>query len=589
MVNTNWDLTHLYASNDDFLHDFERAKNGVKNLEKFKNKLKKNDKKIILDYFKADDETSIVLEKLAVYAKCKLDDDGKDNTNLKNYQMISDFFAEINQKLAFAKTEFASLSDEFLNEIKNDSDFRDFDRVLDYIIRNKKYTLSEDREVLLASVSAFQNNDDIYSNLSDIEMYHGSFIDENGEKIELTNGNYASYLRSPSQEIRKSVMKNFLAEYGKLNLTYSALYLSHVKHVNFVAKEKGFKSALDMYTYREEVSPNIIRKNIENVSKHAHLIQEYFETKKKYLKLDTFYSSDISANFSLEKESVEYDQAVEDVKNSFLPLGSDYVSMFENAVKNGWIDALPRKNKASGGYTISAFGSHPYILLNFDGTQSWASAIAHEFGHAMHSYYSESTQPYSKAQYTIFVAEVASLTNEILYNYYLLQKETDKNKKIQIISELLQVFYLNVFDASLLAEFELYVHEELQKGVSLTAQELNNKYLELNNKYFENKVVLLDEYVYNWSRKHHIFRDYYLYKYSTGFVSAATVAQKIINDKTGEYLKKYKKFLSLGGSLDPVASLKIADVDILSDETYETAFALFDDYLKNLKSLTKEK
>lgn len=589
MVNTSWNLSHLYRSNDDFLSDFDCVKNGIKNLEKFKNKLKKNDKKIILEYFKLDDEVSVTLEKLAVYAKCKLDDDGKDVTNLKNYQMISDFFSEINQKLAFSKTELAELSDEFLNELKADECFKDYDRVVDYIIRNKKHTLSEDREVLLALVSSFQNNDDIYSNLSDIEMYHGSFIDENGEKIELTNGNYASYLRSPSQEIRKNVMKNFLAEYGKLNLTYSALYLSHVKHVNFVAKEKGFDSALDMYTYREEVSSDIIRKNIENVSKNAGLMREYFETKKKYLNLENFYSSDISANFSQNKESVEYEKAVEDVKNSFMPLGSDYVQMFEKAVNDGWIDALPRKNKASGGYTISAFGSHPYILLNFDGTQSWASAIAHEFGHAMHSYYSESSQPYSKAQYTIFVAEVASLTNEILYNYYLLQKETDKLKKIQTISELLQVFYLNVFDASLLAEFEIYVHEELQKGVSLTAEELNKKYLELNKKYLGNNVVLLDEYVYNWSRKHHIFRDYYLYKYSTGFISAATVAHKIINDKTGEYLKKYKKFLSLGCSLDPVASLKIAEVDILSDETYEIAFELFKNYLENLKTLTKEK
>lgn len=589
MINTSWNLSHLYASNDEFLADFELAKKYLKNLEKFKNNLKKNDKKIILDYFKADDEISVILEKLAVYAKCKLDDNGKDKINLKNYQLISDFFSEINQKLAFSKTELASLSDEFLSELKNDVEFKDFDRVVEYIIRNKKYTLSENQEVFLALVSSFQTNDDIYSNLSDIEMYHGNFVDENGEKIELTNGNYVSFLKSPNQDIRKRVMKSFLSEYGKLNLTYSALYLSHVKHINFVAKQKGFESALDMYTYREEVGSDIIRKNIENVSKHAGLVRDYFQTKKEFLKLDEFYSSDISANFSDKKENLDYETAVNDVRNSFLSLGEDYVKMFETAVENGWIDALPRENKASGGYTISAYGSHPYILLNFDGTQNWASAIAHEFGHAMHSYYSESSQPYSKAQYTIFVAEVASLTNEILYNYYLLQKETDKFKKIQILSELLQVFYLNVFDASLLAEFEIYVHEELQKGVSLTAEDLNNKYLELNKKYFENKVVLLDEYVYNWSRKHHIFRDYYLYKYSTGFVSAATVAQKIINDKTGNYLKKYKEFLSLGCSLNPVDSLKIAEVDILSDETYDIAFNLFEDYLNKLKSLTKEK
>lgn len=589
MINTNWDLSHLYASNEEFLKDFEVAKNMLKNLEKFKNNLGKNDKKILLNYFKTDDEISVILEKLAVYAKCKLDDDGKNQDNLKNYQMISDFFSNINERLAFAKTELSSLSNEFLNELKNDEDFKDFDRVIDYILRNKAHTLSEDREVLMASLSGFQAQDDIYSNLSDVEMEHGSFIDENGQEIKLSNGTYASFLKSPSQEIRKRVMKAFLAEYGKLNITYAMLYLSHVKYINFVAKEKGFSSALDMYTYKEEVSKDIIFKNIENVSSKAKLLQEYFELKKDFLKLDKFYSCDISAGFSDKKEAISYDEAVNNVKNSFAPLGKDYVEVFEKAVSEGWIDALPRDKKASGGYTISAFGSHPYILLNFDGTESWASAIAHEFGHAMHSYYSESSQPYSKAQYTIFVAEVASLTNEILYINYRLQNETDRLKKIQIISEFLQVFYLNVFDASLLAEFELYVHDELQKGVSLTAEDLNNKYLELNKKYFANKVVLTDEYVYNWSRKHHIFRDYYLYKYSTGFVSASVVAQKIMNDKDGEYLKKYKKFLSLGGSIDPVSSLKVAEVDILSNDTYDIAFNLFEKYLKELKRLTKEK
>lgn len=589
MINTTWDLSHLYKTNDDFLADFETAKKLLKNLEKFKNNIRKNDKKIILESFKADDEFSVILEKLAVYTKCKLDDDGKDLVNLKNYQIIEDFFAEVSQKLAFESTEIAELSDEDLMKLKNDPDFKDYDRQLDFIIKNKKHTMSEEQEVRLATLAAFQNTDDIYSNLSDIEMYHGSFVDENGNKIELHNGNYTSNLRNPSQEIRKSVMKNFLAEYGKLNLTYSALYLSHVKYINFLAKEKKFESALDMFTFKEDVSSNIIRKNIENVQKNVNLIQEYFDIKKKYLKLNNFYSSDMFTDFLNQKDEIEYETAVNNVKAAFLPLGEDYVKVFEQAINEGWIDAFPRKNKASGGYTISAFGEHPYILLNYDKTASWASAIAHEFGHAMHSYYSDKAQPYSKAQYTIFVAEVASLTNEILYNYYMLEQETDNDKKIQIIADLLQVFYSNVFDATMLSEFEIFVHEELQNGSSLTSEDLNNKYLELNKKYLGNNVVLLDEFVYNWSRKPHIFRDYYLYKYSTGFISAATIAKKIIDDKSGEFVKKYKEFLSIGGSLDPVSSLKVATVDIELDETYDIAFDLFRDYLSKLKDLTKEK
>lgn len=588
MVKTTWDLSGLYNSNDAFLADFEKSKKLLKNLEKFKNNLNKKDKKILLDYFNADDEISIILERLAVYAKCKLDDDGKNQENLKNYQLIIDFFALIDEKLAFAKTELASLDDDFLIELKNDIKFEKYDRLIEHIIRNKKHTLTEKQEVLLASLSGFQNQDDIYSNLLDVEMEHGSFIDENGKEIKLSNGTYASYLKSPIQEIRKRVMQAFLAEYGKLNLTYSMLYLSHTKYINFLAKEKGFNSALEMYTYGEEVDSNIMLKNIENVSGKVALIQEYFKVKKEYLKLDKFYSYDISAGFLNKKEQISYDEAIQDVKNSLAPLGSDYVLMFETAVQDGWIDALPRENKASGGYTISAFGSHPYILLNFDGTLSWASAITHEFGHAIHSYYSAKAQPYAKADYTIFVAEVASLTNEILFVNYMLQNETSKERKIQIIAEFLQNFYLNVFDSSLLAEFELFVHNKLFEGATLTAEDLNNKYAELNKKYFAESVVMTDEYVYNWSRKHHIFRDYYLYKYSTGFVSASVVAQKIMADKTGEYLKKYKKFLSLGGSIDPVSSLKVADVDILSNDTYKVAFNLFEDYLNQLKILTKE-
>ncbi len=589
MINTCWNLSHLYATNEDFLIDFENAKKCLKNIEKYKNKLQKNDKKIILNYLEEDQNFSVMLEKLAVYARCKSDDDGKNNVNIKNYQMISDLFSEINQKLAFSKTELASLSDEFLTELKCDESFSDFNRQIEDIIRNKKHTLSEKQEVVLATMSAFSSTDDIYSDLNDIEMCHGSYVNENGEKVELSNGTYSSHLKSPSQEIRKSVMQNFLAEYGKLNLTFAGLYLSHVKYINFLAKERGYLSALDMFTYDEEISSSIIYKNIENVSRKIDLLQDYFDVKKRFLKLDKFYSSDISANFLFEKENISYDQAVDDVEKAFLPLGQDYIEVFKQAVENGWIDALPRKNKASGGYTISAYGTHPYILLNYDNTSSWASAIAHEFGHAMHSYYSDNAQPYAKSQYTIFVAEVASLTNEILYSYYMLQKETDKHKKIQIISELLQVFYLNVFDATLLSEFEIYVHESLQNGMSLTAEDLNKKYLDLNSKYLGNKVVLTENYVYNWSRKSHIFRDYYLYKYSTGFICASTIAKKLLDDKSGEFLAKYKNFLKLGGSLDPVSSLKVAGVDILSDETYDIAFDLFEEFLNNLKSLTEEK
>jgi oligoendopeptidase F len=588
MVCTNWDLSQIYSSNEEFKKDLENVKKMLKNLEKYKNKLNKNDKKIILKYFKDDTEFGIILEKLAVYARVKIDDNGKDEDAIKNYAEINGLFAQMGQKLAFVKTELASLSDEFLIEMQKDKDFKDFDREIEDILRHKKHTLSEEKESLIASISDFNNTDDIFDTLSDVEMDHGEFIDKNGEVHKLTTGNFSSFLKSKDQNERKKIYSAYLGKYKELNLTLGNLYLSHVKYVNFLAKVHEFNSAKEMLAFNEEVDPNIMETNIKNVYSNVGLLQEFFKLKKKTLGLDEFYVSDIYASMTNTfEDKIDYSTAVQDVKSSFLVLGQDYVDVFEKALSEGWIDAFPRENKASGGYTIHTFSIHPYILLNYDETAHWKSAIAHEFGHAMHSYYSAQSQPYAKSNYTIFVAEVASLTNEILLTNYELEKEENKEKKIAIISEFLQNFYLNVFNSSMLAEFEIYVHESLQNGEVVSPSDLNKKYVELANKYFGNSVKLNDEYAYDWCRRSHFFRDYYLYKYSTGFICASAISKKILDDKTGEYVKKYKKFLSLGGSKDPVSSLLEADVDILSGATYKLAFDLFAKYLNELKKLLK--
>ncbi len=588
MVNTNWNLSDIYKTNEEFVNDLKLSKKLIKNLEKFKNKLNKNDKATILEYFKQDSECSIILEKLAVYARVKIDDNGKDEVALKNYAEINQLFSQMGESLAFVKTELSSLSDEFLNSLLADVDFEDYSREIEQIIREKKYTLSKEKEAIIARVSNFSDSDDVYSTLTDIEMNHGEFKDEKGEVHKLTTGNFNLFMKSPSASERKSVYEAYLKEYKNLNLTLSNLYVSHIKYMNFIAQIHGYGSVKDMLSYGEEVSSDIQMTNIKEVSAKKALLQEYFKLKKKILKLDEFYVSDIFADISTEKkEQISYEDAVNDIANAFKVLGADYVDMFKRAIKDGWIDAFPRDNKASGGYTIHTYSLHPYILLNFDGTQYWKSAIAHEFGHAMHSYYSAKVQPYAKSSYTIFVAEVASLTNEILLAHYELKNSKDKAQKVQILSEFLQLFYLNVYNSSLLAEFEIFAHDKLQNGEVLSASDMNQEFLKISEKYLGESVKFNENYEYDWSRKSHIFRDFYLYKYSTGLISACVIATKILNDKTGEYLKKYKEFLSLGGSKDPVSSLLVADVDILSPKTYELAFKMFEEFLNNLKNLTE--
>lgn len=587
MISYTWNLTDLYKTNDEFLADFELAKKYLKNAKKFREKLNKNDKKTILEYFKLDEEMSVILEKLAVYAFCKQDDDAKNEDNIKNYASTSDFFSKISEELAFVKTELSSLSVEFLTEMKNDKEFKDFDRFLEDIIRQKAHTLSEKEEQNMAIISGFNNTDDIFSVLSNIEMNHGEVEDDDGNMVKLMPGNYGAMMNNADSKKRKLVMETYLAEYGKLNQTLANLFTSHVKYKNYVASAYGFKSVLDMKCYNEEVDPEIMMVNIKNVYSRVDLVQKYFKLKQKILGLEKFSASDISVDLFPEKGKVVYDDVVKDIYNAFAPLGNDYQEMFQKALEEGWIDAFPRENKTSGGYTTSTYKEHPYILLNFDGTRSWASAIAHEFGHAMHSYYSAQNQPYGKSQYTLFVAEIVSLTNEILYNKYLLSKTDDRKEKMKLLSDFLALFELNVYDSSMLAEFELFAHDSLQNGITLTPADYNNKYIEVCKKYLGDFIHYNKGYEFNWSRKSHIYRDYYLYKYSLGLVCACFASKNILEDKTGEYAAKYKNFLKLGGSLPPIESLKAAEIDVYSTKLYDEAFAMFEEYLINLENLEK--
>lgn len=588
MIKTCWDLSQMYESKVYFENDYRDLESLFHRLLEFKGKLGSKDKAVLLEYFELDSKFSALLEKMYVYARCKNDDDGKNNENVRNFSKISNFYSLAVEKLAFDMPELTSLDDEFLTELASDPDFKDYSRRLEHIIRDKKHTLTEREESILAMVGDFCSFDDIYSTISDIEMGHGEVIDPAGNKIKLTTGNYNLLLKNPDQNFRKKVSDTYLGEYKNFNLTISNLYISHVKASNFGAKLRGFGSEFEKECFYEEVPSDVMFKNIEYIEKNKHLISEYFDLKRKILGLDKFYTCDISMNIIPSGKKTEFEDCIGDIRAAFAPLGKDYQEKFDEALAEGWIDAFPRDNKASGGYTISTYLSHPYILLNFDGTEYWKSGIAHEFGHAMHSYYSCQSQPYPKCDYTIFVAEVASLTNEILLSNYLLEKETDKNTRMLILSEFLSLFYLNVFNSTMLSELELYVHNSTWENKNITAEDINNFYKTLCEKYFEGSVTLTDNFEFDWERKSHIFRDYYLYKYSTGLISACAAAKKILSDKTGEYVKKYKKFLSLGGSMDPVSSLLVAEIDITSEETYNFAFKMFEDYLKELKTLYEE-
>ena len=626
MIKTNWDLTQIFNSNEDFEKSFLKSQELCDELAQMKGKIKNGEKEAVLKCFKLNDAFESLFEKVYIYARCKSDEDGKDDLNNRNYMSVNNFYASSLEKLAFIPCELSALDEQFLTELNNDADFVDYTRTIQEIIESKKHTPSELEEQLLSSVSGFSNYHDMFSTLTEIEMTFGEVEDDDGNKVRLTPANYNLLLRSKKQEVRQNVMKTYLSEFKKFNQTIANLYISNIKYKSLVSKVGKYNSVLHKDSFESEITENIMLKNIEYVSKNSGLMRKFFDLKKKILGLDEFYTSDMNATytevFKLDKnlnsttelktendsentdekfDKIEKDKdvsvelvksllsCVEDIKNSYAPLGKDYQDMFEKALSDGWIDFFAKPSKAGGGYTISTFLIHPYILLNYDGTDYWKSAITHEFGHAMHSHYSNLAQPYAKSGYTLFIAEVASLTNEVLLTKYLLSKETNKNKKIEILSNFLSLFYLNVFSTGILAEFEHVSHEKIWNNETMTAKDFTDLYKSICERYYGDSVKLTENFEYDWERRSHIFRDYYLYKYSTGLVSACAIASKIISDTTGEYVKKYKEFLSIGNSKSPLESLKVAEIDITKEETYNYAFSIFEEYLNEMKKLYEEK
>ena len=594
MIKTKWDLSQIYANWNEFDLDFKKVKSYLPEYLSLKGKFVNGDKEVLLKYFKLDEKNDPLLEKLAVYARCKKDENAQDVESSRRYMAINDYFAYYCEQVAFVKCELSNLDEDFLTSLLSDPDFNDYSRSINSIIRQKRHIPTERENQLIASMSSFSDYHDTFSTLVDIEMHFDDVEDENGNKISLHNGNYNFLLKNPNQAFRKRVMDTYLEEFNRFKLTISNLYISNVKYKNLIAKLSKFDSVLEMDADGDEITKDIMINNKTYVEKNAKLLQRFFDIKKKYLGLEKFYASDIYAELVSDTESKEtqeklrFEDCIDDIFASYKPLGIDYQLMFKKALDEGWFDVYPDPNKANGGYTISTYLIHPYILLNFDGTEHWKSAITHEFGHAMHSYFSTKAQPYAKSGYTIFIAEVASLTNEVLLSKYLLEKETDRLKKIKIISNFLSLFYLNVFNTSILSEFEYFAHTKISEGVSLSAEDLSNEFLSICKRYFGDSVVINDNFKYDWERKSHIFRDYYVYKYSTGLVSACAIASKILSDKTGEYTNKYLKFLEIGDSASPLESLAVAEIDITKEETYNYAFSIFEEYVKMLEELYEE-
>ena len=579
-----WDLTPLCKNYNDFNEKIEKINDFLPKIKAFEGKL--NNKDTILEYLKLDDKFSKYVEPLALYAHLKSDEQLSDSMRQENSERLSNILNNISIETSFVMSELNKLSDTMLDDIISDKRFKDYNREFEDIKKNKKHMLSKGEEKLLSVMnflSGFSNN---MVMLSDVDINFGNIKDSKGKMYELTHSSYSSLVRSEDRKLRKLAMTKMNGTYGKYINTFASNYISEVKANCYFAKVRKYKSALDRALEVEDVDKKVYSMLKIQVEKNLDVLFDYFSIKKKLLGLKTMYIYDHMADVGrTTSKKYTFDEAIEIIKKAVSPLGEEYVSLIDKAKKERWIDVYPSKDKASGAYQTGVYGIHPYVLTNFEGDLDSIFTLAHELGHAMHTYHSDRTQAYPKAYYPIFLAEIASTTNEMLLVNYLLKTSKNKDEKIALYNKLFDGVKGTIYRQTMFAEFEEKVHGLQEEGKGLTKDTLNGVYFVLNKKFF-GSVRLIDEIRYEWARIPYFFNAFYEYKYATGMISAINFTNKILSNEKGA-IENYINFLSSGCSDNPIKILQKAGCDLLKEETFNKCFDYLKEMLADWKMLTE--
>ena len=581
-----WKLEDLVASQQAWDEEYAIAKKQIKQAAEFEGKLA--DPKQLKACFELEDELSLHVERLYVYANMKHHED----TAEPEFQSLSDkskkLSVETGEALSFVTPEVLSLSDEQLDALIGNPELAVYRKTLEEMRRQKAHILSKSEEALLAQVGSIsQAPNTIFSMLNNADMKFPKVKNENGEEVELSHGRYIQFLESKNREVRQNAFKAMYDTYGKLRNTLASTLNANVTKNVFYSRARKYPSALEMSLFGDNIPKEVYTNLIDTIHKHLPLMYRYMELRKKLLGVDELHMYDLFAPLVEEfKLDITYDEAKTTVKESLKPLGQDYLNVLQDGFDNGWIDVYENEGKRSGAYSWGAYGTHPYVLLNHKDNLNSMFTLTHEMGHALHSYYSDTNQNYRDAQYTIFLAEVASTLNEALLMDYMLKKSTDLKEKMYLLTYYADQFRTTVFRQTMFAEFEKIVHERTEAGESLTPADLSKIYYDLNVLYYGKGMVVDKDIEIEWARIPHFYTSFYVYKYATGFSAATSFAKQIL-DEGAPAVERYLGFLKSGGSDYSINILNRAGVDMSSPEPIEQAMAVFEDLITQMEQLTK--
>lgn len=581
-----WKLEDLFADQKAWDASYAELKNLLKRTADYQGKL--TNAASIKECFELEDEISYHAERLYVYAHMHHDEDTANPT----YQALSAKAKKLNveagEALSFITPEILSLSETDLDKLIEDPTLKEFKFTLSEMKREKAHVLSKTEEALLAQVGNLSSAPQtIFGMLNNADMKFPKIKNEDGKEVELTHGNYIQFLESPNREVRERAFKAVYETYGKQKNTIAATLNANVNKNIFYSRVRKYPSVLEMALYGDNIPKEVYTNLIDTIHESLPLLHRYMELRKKLLGVDELHMYDLFAPLVEEyKWDITYEEAKQMTKEGLTPLGEDYLSSLQAGYDNGWIDVYENENKRTGAYSWGAYGTHPYVLLNHKDNLNSMFTLAHEMGHALHSYYSDNALKYRDAQYTIFLAEVASTTNEALLMDYLLKNAKDPKQKMYLLTYYADQFRTTVFRQTMFAEFEKIVHERAEGGESLTPQDLSDIYYELNVKYHGKGMQVDKEIGMEWARIPHFYNSFYVYKYATGF-SAATSFSKQILEEGQPAVDRYLGFLKSGGSDYSINILKKAGVDMSSPEPIREAMSVFEDIISQMEQLTK--
>lgn len=541
----------------------------------------------LLDGLRLMEKIERSMEKVYVYAKMRRDEDNSNSHYQEMFDRAQRLAIEADSALSFILPELNAIPENDIRGFMDENcELLLYEHFFQELWRQKEHILSEKEEKILAmtaDLSMASNN--IFSMLNNADIKFPVIRDEEGKEIELTKGRYGRFMESHDRRVRKEAFEAMYGTYGKLINTLGASLSASVKKDIFYARVRNYPSALVASLDQDNISPAVYDNLIKSVHDNLEPMYRYMALRKKILGLEDLHMYDIYTPLVPEYNvDIGYEQAREQLVKGLEPLGSEYLSVVKNGLDSGWIDVYENEGKTSGAYSWGSYDTHPYILMNYDNKFDDLFTLAHEMGHAMHSYYSNCRQPYIYSQYTIFVAEVASTVNESLLLDYLLQNSEGKKERMYLLNHYLEQFRGTVYRQTMFAEFEKIIHEKAELGEALTPARLREIYMDLNRLYYGPDVVLDDNIGIEWTRIPHFYSAFYVYKYATGFSAATAIKQKIISE--GEKaVQQYMKFLSAGASDYPLNILKIAGVDLSAPAPVDQALHYFNTLVKEMEEM----